>query len=511
MADWTAGYTADIGYTYGYYGELNPLRARLALAYAGLACPDFENACELGFGQGISVTMHGAAGTARWFGTDFNPSQAGFAQQLAASAGVPVELSDAAFDEFAQRTDLPQFDYIALHGIWSWISHENRAVIVDFVRRRLKVGGVLYISYNTMPGWAAFAPMRHLMNLHASSMSPAGRGSMGKVALAVDFAEKLLATDPAYAKANPSVPARLQGIKGLNRQYLAHEYFNRDWQPMHFAEVAELLHGAKLQFACSAHYLDHLPTLNLTPPQQALLAELADRELRESVADFMLNQQFRRDYWIKGARQLTALDRTEALRAQRLVLVKRREDVGTSVTGPAGKAELAPAIYGPVLDLLADHQPRYISELIDALGPKGMAPNMVTEALMLLCGMGALVPANDDSCVQRQRPRTDALNAELCRRARSSGDVGMLASPLTGGGSAVPRFSQIFLLGVQAGAKAPADLARYAWQLLDAQAQRLTVEGAVLESPEQNVAELVRRAEVFMTNELPLLRALRIA
>ena len=26
MTDWTAGYVADIGYTYGYYTELNPLR-----------------------------------------------------------------------------------------------------------------------------------------------------------------------------------------------------------------------------------------------------------------------------------------------------------------------------------------------------------------------------------------------------------------------------------------------------------------------------------------------------
>jgi hypothetical protein len=28
MNDWTAGYVADIGYTYGYYTELNPLRVK---------------------------------------------------------------------------------------------------------------------------------------------------------------------------------------------------------------------------------------------------------------------------------------------------------------------------------------------------------------------------------------------------------------------------------------------------------------------------------------------------
>jgi SAM-dependent methyltransferase len=66
-------------------------------------------------------------------------------------------LFDESFAEFASR-DLPEFDYIGLHGIWSWISDENRAVIVDFIRRKLKVGGVLYISYNTLPGWAPLPP-----------------------------------------------------------------------------------------------------------------------------------------------------------------------------------------------------------------------------------------------------------------------------------------------------------------------------------------------------------------
>ena len=42
--------------------------------------------------------------------------------------------------------------------IWSWVSEENQRVIVDFVRRKLKVGGLLYISYNCQPGFAAMVP-----------------------------------------------------------------------------------------------------------------------------------------------------------------------------------------------------------------------------------------------------------------------------------------------------------------------------------------------------------------
>jgi len=65
------------------------------------------------------------------------------------------------------------------------------------------------------------------------------------------FAEKLLAVNPAYARANPLVPDRIKKIKGQNRNYLAHEYFNRDWLPMSFARMAEWLAPAKLSYACS--------------------------------------------------------------------------------------------------------------------------------------------------------------------------------------------------------------------------------------------------------------------
>ena len=249
MSDWTAGYVADIAYTYGYYQELNPLRIQLAFLNAGLVAPEVGVACELGFGQGLSVNVHAAASVTTWWGTDFNPAQAAFAQELAQVSGAGAQVFDQAFADFAQRPDLPDFDYIGLHGIWSWISDENRQVIVDFIRRKLKVGGVLYISYNTLPGWAAFAPMRHLMTEHAEVLGAEGRGIVSRIDGALDFAEKLWETEPRFAQANPLMGERIKTLKTQNRHYLAHEYFNRDWHPMHFATMAQWLEPAKVSYA----------------------------------------------------------------------------------------------------------------------------------------------------------------------------------------------------------------------------------------------------------------------
>lgn len=210
MSDWTAGYVADIDYTFGYYTELNPLRLRLAFLNAGLAFPEVGVACELGFGQGLSANIHAAASVAQWHGTDFNPAQASFAQELAAASGADVRLFDQAFADFCARADLPDFDFIGLHGIWSWISDENRAHIVDFVRRKLKVGGVLFISYNTQPGWAAMVPMRGLLSQHVETMAATGQAISSRIDAALEFAKRLMATQPLYARANPQISERLE-------------------------------------------------------------------------------------------------------------------------------------------------------------------------------------------------------------------------------------------------------------------------------------------------------------
>jgi SAM-dependent methyltransferase len=302
MPDWSAGYVADIGYTYGTYAELNPHRARLAFALAGLTAPNVVNACELGFGQGMSVNVHAAASDVNWYGTDFNPSQAAFAQELAAASGANAHLYDQSFAEFCSRDDLPDFDFIGLHGIFSWISDENRAVIVDFVRRKLKVGGVLYISYNTQPGWAAMAPVRDLMSDYANVMGAPGGGSVARVEQSIAFIERLFATNPLFLQANPNAGPRFEKAKGMNRSYLAHEYFNRDWVPFAFSSIAKWLEPAKLSYACSAHYLDHIDQINLTADQLKLLGEIGDPVFAQTVRDYMVNQGFRRDYWVRGPR-----------------------------------------------------------------------------------------------------------------------------------------------------------------------------------------------------------------
>jgi SAM-dependent methyltransferase len=510
MTDWTSGYVADVDYSFGYYAELNPLRLRLALLNVSWAPPACTVACELGFGQGVSVNVHAAASNAAWYGADFNPGQASFARDLAQACGSGAQLTDEAFADFCARPDLPDFDFIGVHGVWSWVSEQNRAVIVDFLRRKLKPGGVVYISYNTLPGHAAMVPLRHLLARHAEVMEVPGRGLMPRIGAAMEFAQRMLTLNPAYGVANPQIAERLAGLMSQDRHYLAHEYFNRDWRPMHFGDMAEWLATAKLSYAGSAHFLDHVDVLNLTADQQAFLNEIPDTTFRETVRDFMVNQQFRRDYWIKGRRPLSALERGEIVRQERFMLLTPRDKVALSAKGSSSVVEttgLRPEVYGPVLDRLADHRPRTFGEIEQGFrsDPDGFAKTF--QVLAVLIGKGDVAPVQDERVAEDAKARTDRLNRRFMAQARSGNDIAVLASPVTGGGVLVNRFQQLFLLARSHGEKTAADWAAYAWNILQSQDQLIIKDGETLQDPAENLAELRRQATALNDDLLPVLKA----
>jgi len=321
----------------------------------------------------------------------------------------------------------------------------------------------------------------------------------------------LVALGPLFVLASPLVNDRLRQIKEQNRQYLAHEYLNRYWRPLWFAELAEQLAPAKVAYACSAIYLDHVNTLNLTAEQNRFLGEITDPVFRQTVRDLIINQQFRRDYWVKGPRRMAPLDQAVALRALMVMLITPRQDVALTVTGSLGSREMAPNVYNAVLDVLGDGEPRSIGDVEQAVRAAGLGLGTVYEAVTVLAGKGNLAIVQDETAQALAKPRTDLLNLHLIEKAHNSSDVTYLASPVTGGGIPAGRFHQLFLLGLRRGRQGADDLARFAWDILSLQGQRVVKDNKPLDSDADNLTELAAQAHDFIDKRLPALRKLQIA
>jgi hypothetical protein len=225
----------------------------------------------------------------------------------------------------------------------------------------------------------------------------------------------------------------------------------------------------------------------------------------------MVNQQFRRDYWVKGARTLNAQETAEALGALKVILVQPKTDVSLKFTGTLGEVTMQSAVYDPILDALADHKPKTLAQIEEAVKGHDVLFAQVVQAAMILTGSGSLAAVQDETVIARARKHTDKLNAHLIDKTRTSSELSYLASPVTGGGITVGRFHQLFLLALKSGKKQPSDWAQTAWQLLSVQGQRLLKDGKALETPEENIEELTTQATVFKAKHLPILKALQIA
>lgn len=510
MSDWSEGYVNEIGYTYGYYSELNPANIKIPFLMAGIAPPEIVTACELGFGQGFSVNVHAATSNAQWFGTDFNPSHANFAQKLANYSQTNSHLVDQAFSEFCQRDDLPDFDYICLHGIWTWVSDDNRKILVDFFKRKLKIGGVLYISYNTLPGWSIAAPIRHMFNEHAHIMGSRGEGPIERVKKSVEFTKNLLDLCQKFQNEAPTVKSRLEKISEHNPSYLAHEYFNKDWLPMYFSEMNSFLSDAKLDYVCAANFANDFKASNFNQEQLQFLDSIKDTELSETVKDYMKNTQFRKDYWVKGGIKLSKAEIYAQWMDVNFILMKEKDKIDYSLSGVIGKVSLIAKYYEPIVAVLKEEAITSVADIRKAVDEAVLNDAQLFEALAILNTKGVIAIAQETQVIKDSLKSSHLLNTYLLKNSLVSEDIAYLVSPVTGSAIGFNRINKIFLYLITQGEKNPKKWVEKTWGYLSKMGHKLVKDGKQVESEADNLTRISEMTEDFIKTTLPICKKLQL-
>lgn len=505
--NWAEGYVADIGYTHDFYRELTPALQRFALLSRGIEAGGDASRftyCDLGCGHGFSSILLAAAHPdSEFHANDILPSHIAYARKLARETGTAnAFFYDDSFEDFGKRS-LPAFDVIALHGVYSWISEENRRHIIDFIARHLKVGGLVYISYNCHPGWSAISPLRELMMIFSGN--PADP-ILPRVDQALAKIQRLFDTNSAYAQANPGLKQRFESILRQSRPYIAHEYFNRDWTVFHHADVAAELHRAKVDFATTVQMIDHLDSFNLTPDQQKFLNDTPNTDHREVLHDFIVNRQFRRDLYAKGGLPIDVAERDERIAGIRFALTTMPADIPRTLTTTLGAHNVNPAVFDPLLTAFMQG-PRSIRQLQQEAGTRELTFPVLLETIIILVAGNHLQPCLDAAGEAARRKRTAAFNTAVMLRAHTSDELGFLASPVTGGGFHINRFEQLFLLARE---RRHADPPALVMEVLLARNEGLKREGKLLRTTEENLAYLRERHADFL-RRLPLLQHLGIA
>ncbi len=494
---WSRGYPVGEPYPAAWHSFQSPAHLAAACALMGVAWevgPETPmQIAEIGCGSGYTANVLAAGNpNAEVLGLDYNPAHIAEARSMAAAAGLMnarFEATDLAELDGAELDRLPEFDLVTVHGLWSWVADPVREGVLRLLRRRLKPGGVVLMTYNALPGAGGALGLSRLVQ---GALRSAGSTEAG-IEQARDLVQKLVAAEAQHLPASTWRSLLTGEIAGARTGYLLHEFITDHWRPCFFADVQAAMATARCEFVGSATMDENFPAMSLSPAQQEIWHAAPDDTARQLVLDLCVPRAFRRDIYVRGLRRIP---RDAAVAAIPLASASHA-DGGRRMRTQAGEAVLPPQIIEPMLAALSAG-PQTIGALLSLPGCGGVTP---PEALALLAGSGSALPlwsANGAGNAPAQR-----FNAVAARRLAPHG-VGSgrmaLATPALAGGLSVDSME---LAVADLAARAPGD-----GLAVEPLLRGLLPPGA--EPPEEIVAHLREQIGFLVQNRLPVWRSLGI-
>jgi SAM-dependent methyltransferase len=345
------GYITDVAYIPGFYAQMAPVAMRYVAALNRVIPPrtsDGFRYLELGCGLGRSLTTLAAANPQGTFvGVDVNPTHTAAVDRDIAAGG----LSNARVvtsDFSGLSAELGEFDFIALHGVFSWVSPQVREQVLDIARHRLAPGGLLLVSYNSMPGWAHLQPIRGILRQYAmlrqGDKTQQLRDAMAYLVFIRDRHAK-------YFDDNPRAGAYVDALLKQDVRYLVHEYLNEHWTSFYFPEVAGMFGTAGLTFVGSLPVFTNFWDLCVRPEFQELFRTTSDRLVTEAHKDFCANTAFRWDVYAKSPQLMP--DVADRLRAADDIHF-RLSRPGITLPHQANLGIVTSTVQGPLYQSLID-------------------------------------------------------------------------------------------------------------------------------------------------------------
>jgi SAM-dependent methyltransferase len=203
------------------------------------------------------------------------------------------------------------FDYILVHGVYSWVPAEVQQALLRVCSRNLAPNGLAYVSYNTYPGWHFRGGVREMLLRHDQpSLPPATRIARAREFVA--FLSKAAAPfDEAYAGA---LQFEAETLALATDTYVFHEEFEDVNQPLYFEQFAREAAAAGLQYVAEAQPTAKDAELTSEVDRQ-IESWTDDRIAKEQYLDFVRNRSFRRSILCRVGLQISAEPLTAAIPA----------------------------------------------------------------------------------------------------------------------------------------------------------------------------------------------------
>ena len=430
----------------------NPNQAPVLLSYVaatrGLVPPDPASSyvyCEVGCGRGLTLNSLAAANPqSRFIGIDPNAGALAQARRLALAGELTnVEFIEAEFEALGEL-DLPESDYVVLHGIYSRMTDADLGQLYELLTKHLRPGGLFYVEYLSLPGntdvTATLDLWRELSGCLAGDEDEsvvAGLRSLESLreAKAPFFRTHPLAgsTVQRYSKLGASHP---EALRHIGRQLLSGV-----WRPRFFSEIAREMGALGLTYAGSTELPINDLALCIPEDDHAHFTELTNPIAIEMLKDTLRNHQQRRDVFMRDAESRPAEAR--AFLNDHFHLIPRPPQPVPEVSVPlpgGGAYKLSGPVHSAVLNVLAEG-PKRVADLLGTSELKNADPEEVAIAAQRLVAAGYCILALTGEVraplrvLSGELAYSNGFNRALVAQASQHLWRVTLPSPVTGGGA----------------------------------------------------------------------------
>ena len=240
---------------------------------------------------------------ATFTGIEIAPTQVSVGKTYIDQLGIMnLELLEGDVNE--SHDHLGTYDYIIAHGFYSWVDKETKDNFLRLCKEHLGSNGILYMSYNTYPGWHKMDSVRALLEFANKDIDTLNHRE--KVRHGKTVASKLGALMLEYDTVKNQQVSFLQSLRQtLQKQdcYVGHDHLEPVNTPVYFHQCMDHMAEHEFTYLCDCD-------LNLSFPDvydetlRTRLQDLAPHDplAREQYIDFMLNTAFRKSLFThKGA------------------------------------------------------------------------------------------------------------------------------------------------------------------------------------------------------------------
>lgn len=132
------------------------------------------------------------------------------------------------------------FDYIIVHGIWSWVPDIVKDKILNICNVNLSDNGIAYVSYNTYPGWKRLEQLRDIMlysEKRAMDQNLLERTLYTKNVLKM-VADTMNSDERSRTQSDYKIN-NIHRVLNSNDYYVAHEYLETFNDPVYVSEFID--------------------------------------------------------------------------------------------------------------------------------------------------------------------------------------------------------------------------------------------------------------------------------